>query len=309
MKKILVTGAAGFIGRHCLPLLAGDGVEVHAVSSRPLPQVLEASEAPLEAAWHQADLLDARQAATLMETVRPTHLLHLAWIVTPGLYWTSPDNFRWVQASLELLRLFAAGGGQRVVTAGTCAEYDWSYGYCSEGVTPLAPCTPYGVCKYSLGLLQHSWAEQAGLSAAWGRIFFPYGPHEAPSRLVPSVMRSLLRGEPALCSHGEQVRDFLYVEDVAAAFVALLRSEVAGPVNIASGRAVALKEIVAMIAQQQGKSDLLRLGALPAPSGEPPLLVADVRRLREEVGWQAPSGLREGLSRTLEWWRTRGGVL
>lgn len=299
MRKVLVTGAAGFIGRHCLPLLVERGDEVHAVTSKAPP--------PFQAdvLWHQADLLDAAQVSALISAVRPTHLLHFAWIVTPGLYWTSPDNFRWVQASLELLRLFSENGGQRVVTAGSCAEYDWNYGYCREGVTPLEPQTVYGNCKYLLSRLQQLFADQAGVSAAWGRIFFPYGPHEAPSRLVPSVVRSLLRREPALCSHGEQVRDFLYVEDVASAFVALLHSEVTGAVNIASGQGVALKEIIDRIAQPLGGRDLVRLGAVPSALEEPPFLVADVRRLRQEVGWQPRHDLGAGLECTLEWWRER----
>ena len=116
-------------------------------------------------------------------------------------------------------------------------------------------------------------------------------------------MRALLNDEEANCSHGEQIRDFLHVEDVASAFVALLRSEVSGPVNIASGQAVILKEIVRRIAQQQGKEELVRLGALPAAANEPPLLVADVRRLREEVGWQPRYNLDAGLEQTLQWWR------
>jgi nucleoside-diphosphate-sugar epimerase len=118
------------------------------------------------------------------------------------------------------------------------------------------------------------------------------------------VVQSLLRGEPARCSHGNQIRDFLHVEDAAAAFVALLDAEtVAGAVNIASGRPVALKDLIGSIAVELGREDLIRLGAVPAQANEPPLLLADVARLRDEVGWQPRYTLETGLAQTVEWWR------
>ena len=252
-------------------------------------------------------MLDAPQTAALLAAVRPTHLLHFAWIVTPGLYWTSPDNFRWVEASLRLLRSFAEHGGRRVVMAGTCAEYDWNYGYCREGVTPLAPATLYGQCKHAMRILSEAFAAQVGLSAAWGRIFFPYGPHEYSSRLVPSVVCSLLRGQTARCSHGHQIRDFLHVQEMADAFTVLLESEAEGAVNVASGQPVALREVIFKIADLLERPDLVELGALPALAAEPPLLVGDVRRLTEEVGWTPQRTLDEGLRDTVNWWRDHFG--
>lgn len=301
MKRILVTGASGFIGRHCLPPLAAAGHEVHAVSRREPPG------SPPGVRWHRADLLDPVQTGELIERVRPTHLLHLAWFVEHGRYRTAPENFRWVAGSIRLVEEFARRGGRRVVAAGTCAEYDRRYGYCSESVTPLRPATPYGVCKHALRLMLESLAGVTGLSAAWGRVFFLFGPGERAERLVPSVVRSLLRGEQAACSHGNQVRDFLYVKDVAQAFVALLDSDVAGPVNIASGRPLAIRDLVGAIAARLDGHRLIRLGCLPVRDDDPPLLVADVRRLRDEVGWTPKYGLARGLDETIHWWKRRMG--
>jgi nucleoside-diphosphate-sugar epimerase len=297
MKRVLVTGATGFIGRPCLPLLSAGDYEVHAAS-------IDAPQKDSTAThWHRIDFLDTGQVADLVKEVRPSHLLHFAWYAVPGKYWTSPENVRWVQVSLSLLQAFALYGGQRAVMAGTCAEYNWNYGYCSESVTPLLPETLYGTCKHALQMVLNAFARQANLSAAWGRIFFLYGPHEHPDRLVPSVISSLLRGEPARCSHGDQIRDFLYVEDVAAAFVALLESEVSGAINIASGTPITLKEVIYSIADRLNRRDLIQLGAVPSPPNEPGLLVADVRRLREEVKWYPKYSLDEGLDQTIEWWK------
>ena len=301
MKKVLLTGATGFVGRNCPAPLASRGYEVHAVSSSEI-----APQSAPGVVWHHADLLDREQLVGLVERVRPTHLLHMAWYAAPGKYWTSPENFRWVQASLDLFRAFASVGGVRVVAAGTCAEYEWGGDeICSEHATPLRPATLYGACKHALRVMLEAFAAQENLSAAWGRIFFLYGPHEHPGRLVASVVRSLLRGEPARCSHGRQVRDFLHVADVADAFVALLDSDVRGAVNIASGRPVALKEVVGEIGEKLGRRELIELGAVAAPANEPSVLVGDAKRLSEEVGWTPRRDLHRGLDETIVWWRRR----
>ncbi len=301
MMRVLITGATGFIGWQCLPLLIQNGCEVHAVS-------IDSPERAVDDCgvhWHQLDLLDPVQVASLMSRVQPTHLLHFSWYAVPGKFWSSSENLRWVQASLSLMQNFSANGGKRIVMAGTCAEYDWNYGYCSEYITPLAPTTVYGASKHAVQVILRTYAEQVGLSVAWGRIFFLYGPREHPIRLVASVIQSLLKNETARCSHGNQVRDFLHVQDVGAAFVALLLSNVVGTVNIASGQPVSLKDVILGIADQLNARDLVQLGVIPTSPTDPQLLVANTRRLNEEVGWHPTYDLDTGLTHTIEWWRKR----
>jgi nucleoside-diphosphate-sugar epimerase len=163
--------------------------------------------------------------------------------------------------------------------------------------------TAYGICKKSMQEMLEAFCLQVGLSGAWGRIFFLYGPFEHPGRLVASVTNSLLQGEPARCSHGNQIRDLLHVQDVAGAFAALADSNVQGPVNIASGQPVVLKEVVYKIAEMLHWPNLVELGAVPSPSGDPPLLVADTRLLRQEVGWTPQYDLDSGLEQTVRWWQ------
>lgn len=297
MKRVLLTGAKGFIGRHCVADLLSKGYEVHGLSSRTLTSPDQRVQ------WHQADLLEPAQSSALVAKIQPTHLLHFAWYATPGKYWTALENLQWVEATLHLMREFKRQGGHRFVAAGSCAEYDWADGFCSEKTTRLAPATLYGACKLECQLTLEAFARQTNLSAAWGRVFFLYGPHEHPSRLVSSVVRSLLRGEPAPCSHGRQVRDFLSVLDVAEAFVCLLEAEVQGPVNIASGQGTTVKDIVFAIGEMIGRSDLIRLGAIETQVGDPATLVADVRRLTAEVGWKPTTGLNQRLRETIEWWQ------
>lgn len=237
-----------------------------------------------------------------MMAVQPQYLLHLAWDVRHGISLHSLENMRWVKSSLSLLQAFIDAGGERVVMAGSCAEYDWSYGYLREDLTPIKPKNLYGICKNALYTIVTAAGEQSETSTAWGRLFFLYGPGEKTERLVPAVVTALLRGEEASCTHGEQIRDYLYVKDAAEAMVELLASDVRGAVNIASGQSLKIKELIKLAAEATGRPDLVRLGAIAFPEEEPSFLMAHTRRLNEEVGWFPRYTLQEGLKETVEWW-------
>ncbi len=302
-KRVLVSGAGGFVGRWSVPALLSLGYEVHAILSgrskgdRP-PQLQGAK-------IHRADLLQEAGADAVIADVRPTHLLHFAWIATPGLYWHSAENYRWLAASERLLRSFGAHGGRRVVMAGSCAEYDWSrVAVCDERSSPLAiDATPYAACKLALQKSLADFGRQEHMSTAWGRVFFQFGPYEKADRLVPSVIRNLLLSREAPVSHGRQIRSFLHVADVGHAFAAVLDGGLEGPVNIGSDQSVTLAALVERIGRQIGRPELLRLGARPAPPQEPAVLLPDVSRLREEAGWRPRFTLNEALSDTIAWWR------
>ena len=296
MKRVLLTGASGFIGRHCIAPLEARGFEVHAVS-RALPKSGDS-----RATWHVADLLQPGAAAELLKTVQPTHLLHLAWFVVPGKLITAPDNFDWVRASVELVRTFADAGGKRLSVCGSGYEYDWNYGYCTEGLTPTVPDTVYGACKHALHEMARTFAATRELSLAWPRVFFLYGPHEHPQRLVSSVILSLLKAEPARCSHGRQVRDYMHAQDVADGLVAVLDSDLTGPVNVTSGQATTLREIVLTVGRLIGRPDLIQLGALPARANDLPMVVGSNGRLTA-LGWKPQFDLESGLAQTIDWWR------
>lgn len=300
--RVLVTGASGFIGSHVLAPLLARGFEVHAASRGEPP-----CGAPPGVRWHHADLLARDGPEALLAAAEPSHLMHLAWYAEHGLFWHSLENLRWTAATIRLVHAFAERGGERVVLAGTCAEYDWGgSGPCREAITPLLPATLYGTAKLATHAVLEAAAGKLAINLACGRVFFLYGPGEAPGRLVASVARGLVAGERVATGDGMQIRDFLHVIDVALAFVALLDTSVTGPVNIGSGHGRRILDVIDATGDAAGRPDLLDIGALPPRRDDPSELVADVSRLRDEVGFLPTIALTEGIEQTVAWWRARG---
>lgn len=241
--------------------------------------------------------------ARLVDTVRPDAILHLAWNVEHGKFWTARDNLDWVAASLKLARAALDRGVRRFVGVGTCFEYRWpDDGNCDELTGEIAPTTLYAVAKDAT---RRVLAELNDMSFAWGRLFHLYGPFEHEQRLVASLASRLARGEKAPMSQGLATRDFLDARDAGAALAALALTDVRGAVNIASGEGVSIASIAGRLGAISGRPDLIERGALPDRPGDPPRIVASTRRLREEVGFAPARTLDDGLAQTYAWWRER----
>ena len=301
--KVLITGAGGFIGSQVVRKVLQEGHTVLAVL-RPA----ESSERLIDCldsiSLFRCDLYDGNAVRKMVEETRPEKALHLAWYVETGKYWQARENLNCVRMSLCLAQELAEAGCSRFVGAGTCAEYVWDAGLLTEDVTPLRPQSLYGVCKNATREVLQAFCDQAGMGFAWTRFFLLFGPMEAKERLIPYVVLTLLKGEVAQCTRGEQMRDFLYVEDAASAMWAVAKSGLTGPVNVGSGQAIKVRTLVETVARHLQREENLALGALPSDPQEPPLLQADIRRLAGVVGWKPSLTLEEGVAKTCEWWRS-----
>lgn len=293
MIRVLLTGASGFIGRHCLARLSREDCTIDAVN--------RTGNGPGNGRvrWHAADLRDPGEASRIVAALRPTHLLHLAWEATPRRYASSPDNMRWLTATIAMASAFGATTGVRFVGVGSSAEYANVDQPCTEDATPIRPPSIYGKCKAACWLALEAAAQHSGFAAAWGRVFLPYGPGDPPARLIPSVLAALADRRPVETTHGRQLRDFIYAPDAADLLIRLLLSAETGAFNIATGRPTAICMVVEYLAARRGLAELPRFGAIEPASGEPSVLVADMGKVEQRLGWSAPTAIAAGLDRVL----------
>jgi nucleoside-diphosphate-sugar epimerase len=289
--RVLLTGASGFIGRHVLDSLRQQNIDTVMLGRQRAPDSAFAD-------FIETDLLVAPDFASLARKSAATHLLHLAWYAEHGKYWASPLNLRWVEATIRLIEAFCQAGGQQVVVAGTCAEYDWSHGYCRESSTPLNPATLYGTAKDAARRLAMAVCAQHHLPCAWGRIFLPFGTGEAGQRLIPSLIDVFRGKRPPFGVNAAAYRDFLHASDVAEGFVALLRDGANGAYNISSGQPALVASVVQELARLLDADPQAVLDLSSERLGEPLLLVGESLKLKA-LGWQATLSLAQGLERTV----------
>lgn len=248
----------------------------------------------------RGDLLDQAFLARELEAVRADVCFHFAWYAVPGRYLRSLENLRSLETATALAVQLARLGCSRFVGIGTCLEYDVSHDRLSEA-SPTRPNSVYAATKLAYALLLEQIAATEGMRYTWTRLFHQYGPREDARRLVPTVVRALLTGERALLSSGEQVRDFLHVEDVVAGIEAAAGS-LDGAVNIGSGIPVRVADIVQTIGDLTGRTELIALGVRPQDPTDPMYICADSSRL-QSTGWRPAYNLETGLLETIEWWR------
>ena len=299
--KVLLTGASGFIGSHLARLLIASGQSVTAIL-KPSSSRWRIADLPASLRVLECDISDRAYLTDQLARDLPDVCIHLAWHGWSGPSLIAEENLSSLAASVEFLRAIADAGCPRFVGVGTCFEYDTAAGTLSES-TPARPKDLYGVCKHSLWLAAQALSPIAKMDVAWARVFLVYGPFDDERRLVPSLALSLIRGEAARTTPGEQIRDIMHVEDAASAIWAIARSRHTGEVNVASGVPVKVADIARCIGDIVGRPELLHIGALPYRASDPAVLVADTTVLRQTIGWAPRYDLAAGLDQTLAWWR------
>ncbi len=298
--KILLTGASGFVGAHLARALLARGHTVRAVYL-PTDDTARLDALAPRTERLPIDLSAADESALDRALDGADACVHAAWYAVPGRYLTAPENVSCLDMSIRLLRVAARRRVARFVGIGSCAEYDLSAGDLDER-TPLRPTTLYAAAKASLFMLGEQLAAADGLSFAWCRLFYLYGPFEPPRRLVSDLFAHVLAGEPVPVTHGRQIRDFLHIADAASALAAVAESDARGAVNIGSGAPVAVREIVETAARLTGRSDLIHWGARAENLLDPPRVVAINSKLKQ-LGWSPAFTLEEGLRDTMNWWK------
>lgn len=280
MKKVLVTGATGFIGRHVVPALLDKGYEVIAVArdQKKLQSML----------WRdKVRFISCNVYDPNLDTVEllgiPEVLIHLAWSGLPnykGLFHFEenlPANYRFIQKMVT-------SGVKHVLVTGTCFEYGMQSGMLSED-TPTAPANPYGLAKDTLRKFLQSLQKDKPFTLQWLRLFYLYGPGQNPKSLLAQIDSAIDRGDTVFnMSGGEQLRDYLPVEEVAHRIALLAEhTECNGIFNCCSGKPISIRRLVEEHLIRRGVYIKLNLGYYPYPDFEPMAFWGDYRKLEKIV--------------------------
>lgn len=294
--RVFITGASGFIGSHVTKILISRG---HQVAALTVPGDPMTRLQPLLGHFEtiSATLEDTNIFKKSIDLFQPEACIHLAWYAEPGNYLDSLQNIQSLTSSLSFFQILINAGCRHIIAAGTCFEYDTNFGYLKED-TPSFPASLYAASKLSCFLTGSGMASKANIPFAWGRIFYPYGPHEDLRRLVPAAISALKNGLPFPATPGEQIRDYIHVIDVASAFCTLMEQKADGIYNISSGSPVSVRHLLETAAGLMNKKNLIQFGAIPYRNWEPPFICGDNKRLKN-LGWHPSYSLLDGLADTI----------
>ena len=294
-RRVLVTGASGFIGTHLTARLLAEGAEVHGIS--------RSERATAGMRWVTTDMTDAQGLAAAVAGIRPDVVFHLASHVTgardvEAVLPTMNDN---LVGAVNLLLAASAAGCQRVVLTGSLEE--------PAGEEPEPdPVSPYAAAKFAASAYGRMFHRLYGLAVVNLRVFMVYGPGQRDERkLVPYVITSLLRDSPPRLASGVREVDWIYVDDVVDAFLVAAVSDgaVGETLDVGSGALVTVRGLVEQIVHVMEPGVNPEFGALPDRAAER-VRVADVDRTTRLTGWSPKTPLDEGIARTIEWFSSRG---
>jgi nucleoside-diphosphate-sugar epimerase len=277
MTRIAITGATGFLGRHVRAALSMPGVDLVAHARTPKPDETE------DKAWVFFDLAAAGDEA-FDQLGRPDVVVHLAWGGLPN--YLSPRHLDVeLPAQQRFVQGLVASGLKRLVVTGTCFEYGMQSGRLREDM-PAQPSNPYGIAKDSLRKTLEALRTRTPFDLRWLRLFYLYGRGQAATSLHAQFQAAVARGDQTFdMSPGDQQRDFMPVEDAAAAIAAIaLAPEAPGLLNVCSGTPVTVRSLVEQWRTEMGADIKLNFGALSYPTYEPFAFWGDNSRLAALLG-------------------------
>jgi UDP-glucose 4-epimerase len=300
-RRVLVTGAAGFVGRRLATELVTAGHEVHGTLR---PGGLDAAAEGVEP--HRVDLADQDAVQRLARAVRPEWVFHLAARVTGDrrLDEAAALLLDTLAPSIQVADALARVGCERLVVAGSMEEPGRG-----EPAT-AAPGSPYAAAKWAGSSIARLYHALYGLPVVIARLFMVYGPGQRDTaKVIPFVITSLLRGESPPLSSGARAVDWIHVDDVARGLTAAaVAPGLEGrTVELGSGELVTIRDVVERIVRMMGAPTAPRWGALPDRPLERPV-AAEVTESRALLGWMPRVTLDGGLKDTIEWYRKLSGV-
>ncbi len=307
MNRVFVTGASGFIGAAVTRQLVAQGVPT-AVLLRPTSRPWRLGDSLRNLTVIQGAFHEPAGYAAALSAFAPDTIFHFAWHGVGRARRDDPEQVRVnVPGTIDLFLAAARAGARSFIAAGSQAEYGPSDCRIDEG-HPTHPASLYGAAKLATLTLLERLAAAHDVRLAWLRVFSVYGPQDDESTLVSMLIRRLLGHERPAVTSGTQRWDYLHVDDAAAAFLAVARSDAAGVFNVGAGVAPPLHDSIALVRDLIDPSLEIGFGEVAAGPGAINRLEPDVSRLRATTGWSPGISLEDGLRATIEWQRERSDL-
>lgn len=293
-QRIMITGAAGFVGAAAVRTAVAQGHEVLAlVRNADAPRLADLRE---KIAVHAVALADTAEVGEILQSTRPNVVVHSAWEGVGGPLRAGDIQLDNIRTTVALADAAIAAGVRKFVGIGSQAEYGRFDRRITESDLPR-PTLLYGAAKLAAFHLVDQRCREAGIDFAWLRLFSVYGPGDNPNWLIPSVAAALLRGEAPRCSEGTQNWDYLHIDDVARAVIAVAVTDGAtGLFNLSSGAPVAVRTIVETLRDLAAPGLPLRFGEIPFGPDQIMHLEGDNARLRALTGWTVQIPALRGLA-------------
>jgi nucleoside-diphosphate-sugar epimerase len=278
--KILMTGGSGFIGKPILSLIQSKNIEV-CVIGRHKPKGFKGS-------FIEVDILkiSKNDMFVILNKIKPTHLIHLAWYTEYNKFWNAEENISWIYKTISLIDNFCKVGGKTVIAAGSCAEYSWDT---SEKLLENSKCEPknlYGISKNVTRQLASHICTQAGVSLAWCRIFFPYGLGDNEKKFIPSLKKVVNNTKDPFKIKQPGLRDFLHINDIAEALLIILEKNIDGIINICSGIPYDVSDLMIRVLRYK-KISLYKNNLFNFNNEKAIVNIVGSNKILKELGWKS----------------------
>ena len=285
--NVFITGCSGAVGSRLTLLLLKSGYKVRGVRGSKPCKIMDKN--------HFCEELNLLSTTTSLNLVdfKPDILVHTAWITTPGVFWESPMNDQWVKASKKLIKEFVQSGGKYLMVTSTCAEYSWETTIPISETSETSPLSRYG--KSKLELL--TWVRQQEIPFLWTRTFFQFGLDEPNGRLIPSIIDALLAGKNFEVKNSNDIRDFIFIEDVVQVLAKLIEKKYLGVINIGTGSGIDVRSISKLISGQIRNKDLVTYSK-PVQLGSS--VVSNAEKLLYVVEGYSWTRIEDSISKTIE---------